>query len=221
MTAGREAAEPGSGAPPAAATLPTDRRLVAAAERLFAERGIDAVSLRAVMAAAGANVASVHYHFGSKDALVRAVVRARGGEISVRRAELLDAAAAAEPSARALAEAFVRPVAEAMATGGGDWVTVVADVITVNHSALHPMTAEFAGQARRFTELLTRLHPEIPPRTLRFRLTQAMTFTFQTLGDRDRLRDILALSGTQLTPAEIMDELLDTVTAILAGPPDR
>ncbi|MFC3966157.1 TetR/AcrR family transcriptional regulator [Nocardia jiangsuensis] len=219
MTAGRDTA--GSGAPRADVTLSTDRRLVAAAERLFAERGIDAVSLRAVMAAAGANVASVHYHFGSKDALVRAVIRARGGEISVRRAELLDAAEAGAPSARALAEAFVRPVADAMAAGGGDWVTVVADVITVNHGALRQMTEEFAGQAVRFTELLTRLHPELPPRTVRFRLTQAMTFTFQTLGDRDRLRDILALSGTHLTAEEVLAELLDTVTAILAGPPDR
>ncbi|MFC8530766.1 TetR/AcrR family transcriptional regulator [Nocardia sp. NPDC057227] len=219
MTAGRETA--GSGAPRADATLSTDRRLVAAAERLFAERGIDAVSLRAVMAAAGANVASVHYHFGSKDALVRAVIRARGGEISVRRAELLDAAGASAPSPRALAEAFVRPVAEAMAAGGGDWVTVVADVITVNHGALRQVTEEFTAQAVRFTELLTRLHPELPPRTVRFRLTQAMTFTFQTLGDRDRLRDILALSGTHLTADEVLAELLDTVTAILAGPPDR
>ncbi|UGT60545.1 TetR/AcrR family transcriptional regulator [Nocardia asteroides] len=219
MTAGRETAE--SGAPRADATLSTDRRLVAAAERLFAERGIDAVSLRAVMAAAGANVASVHYHFGSKDALVRAVIRARGGEISVRRAELLDAAEASEPAARALADAFVRPVAEAMAAGGGDWVTVVADVITVNHGALRQVTEEFTAQAVRFTELLTRLHPDLPPRTVRFRLTQAMTFTFQTLGDRDRLRDILALSGTHLTAEEVLAELLDTVTAILAGPPDR
>ncbi|MFC8043597.1 TetR/AcrR family transcriptional regulator [Nocardia sp. NPDC057353] len=219
MTAGREAED--SGAPRANPALPTDRRLVAAAERLFAERGIDAVSLRAVMAAAGANVASVHYHFGSKDALIQAVIRARGGEISVRRAELLDAAEAGDPSARALAEAFVRPVAEAMTAGGGDWVTVVADVIAINHGALRQVTEEFAGQARRFTALLTRLHPELPPRTVRFRLTQAMTITFQTLGDRDRLRDILALSGTRLTADEVLAELLDTVTAILAGPPDR
>ncbi|MGH9896848.1 MAG: helix-turn-helix domain-containing protein, partial [bacterium] len=47
---------------------PTERRLLLAAERLFADRGIDAVSLRAIMAAAGTNVASVHYHFGSKSA---------------------------------------------------------------------------------------------------------------------------------------------------------
>lgn len=219
MSAGRDITAEGSAE---LAALPTDRRLVAAAERLFAERGIDAVSLRAVMAAAGANVASVHYHFGSKDALVQAVIRARGGEISVRRAELLDALArSGEPTPRALAEAFVRPVADVIGGGGGDWVTVVADVIAGNHAALRQVTDEFAPQARRFTELLTELQPGTPARTIRFRLTQAMTFTFQSLGDRDRLRDILALSGTRLSPEELLDELLDTVTAILAGPPDR
>ena len=55
----------------------TDQRLIAAAERLFAEQGVGAVSLRAVMQAAQANVASVHYHFGSKRGLVVALLEDR------------------------------------------------------------------------------------------------------------------------------------------------
>ena len=51
--------------------------LLTTAERLFAERGVDAASLRAVMGAAGTNVAAVHYHFGSKDGLVRALIERR------------------------------------------------------------------------------------------------------------------------------------------------
>ncbi|MDP2774389.1 MAG: helix-turn-helix domain-containing protein, partial [Nocardioides sp.] len=50
--------------------LPTERRLLLAAERLFAQQGIAATSLRSIMAAAEANVAAVHYHFGSKDELL-------------------------------------------------------------------------------------------------------------------------------------------------------
>jgi len=42
-----------------------------AAERLFAERGIDAVSLRTINAEAGYSVAALHYHFGTRDGLVR------------------------------------------------------------------------------------------------------------------------------------------------------
>jgi len=45
-----------------------------AAERLFAERGIDAVSLRTINATAGYSVAALHYHFGTRDGLIRALL---------------------------------------------------------------------------------------------------------------------------------------------------
>lgn len=97
--------------------MPTDQRLVLAAERLFAERGVDAVSLRAVMAAAGTNVASVHYHFGSKDALIEALIRQRSDAVAARRTVLLDEMEqTGAVTARGLAEAFVVPVWE-MAVG--------------------------------------------------------------------------------------------------------
>jgi AcrR family transcriptional regulator len=50
------------------------QRLLAAAERLLLESGYDAVSVRAINAAAGMNPAAVHYHFGSKEALVAALL---------------------------------------------------------------------------------------------------------------------------------------------------
>lgn len=202
--------------------LPTDQRLILAAERLFAERGIDAVSLRSVMAEAGANVASVHYHFGSKDALVEALISRRSEQLHTRRAELLDAVEkSATPDARALADAFVRPVGELAAAGGTPWIRLVAGIMSGNHPALTRLTEGFAPQARRFNDLLQRVAPDTPPRTIRFRLTQAMNLTFQTLGDPEGLQGMLALSGTRLSPAELLTELIDTVTAILTGPPDR
>ncbi|MGC7299776.1 TetR family transcriptional regulator, partial [Mycobacteroides abscessus subsp. massiliense] len=70
----------------------TDQRLLNAAERLFAERGVDAVSLRAIMAAAGTNVASVHYHFGSKERLIEALLDRYLDQIEKRRFALLDVA---------------------------------------------------------------------------------------------------------------------------------
>src|SRR5262245_35542025 len=43
----------------------TQERILRAAERLFAERGIDAVSTREIIEAAGVNSGSIHYHFGT------------------------------------------------------------------------------------------------------------------------------------------------------------
>lgn len=53
----------------------TKNRLVAAAATLFAERGFHATSVRDIARRAGANVASGHYHYGSKKALYLEVLR--------------------------------------------------------------------------------------------------------------------------------------------------
>ncbi|MGA8612294.1 MAG: CerR family C-terminal domain-containing protein [Xanthobacteraceae bacterium] len=47
-----------------------------AAERLFAERGYDGTSIRAIVARARVNQAAINYHFGGKDGLYREVLRA-------------------------------------------------------------------------------------------------------------------------------------------------
>ncbi|WP_223811074.1 TetR/AcrR family transcriptional regulator [Rhizorhabdus histidinilytica] len=70
------------------------QRLIVAAERLFAENGIDGASLRQIAAAAGfANNSAVQYHFGSKDGLLDAVFRYRMNQMEGERGELLVAAA--------------------------------------------------------------------------------------------------------------------------------
>jgi AcrR family transcriptional regulator len=48
-----------------------------AAEQLFAVRGIEAVSVRSILAAAGVNVALAHYHFGSREGLIEELLRSR------------------------------------------------------------------------------------------------------------------------------------------------
>ena len=56
----------------------TKEQIVLAAERLFAEHGIDGVSLRQIGVAAGnGNNSAVQYHFGTKDRLVQAVFEYR------------------------------------------------------------------------------------------------------------------------------------------------
>lgn len=53
----------------------TRQRIEAAARELFAERGFNATSVRAVAAAAGVDPSLVHHYFGSKQALFGAVMR--------------------------------------------------------------------------------------------------------------------------------------------------
>src|SRR6185295_619338 len=92
-------------------TTDTREALLDAAEGLFAEHGIQASSLRAITQRAGANLAAVHYHFGSKEGLVRAVFSRRLkplNEERLRRLEACDLEAA--DAVEQVLDAFLAPL---------------------------------------------------------------------------------------------------------------
>jgi AcrR family transcriptional regulator len=96
-------------------------QMIDAAERLVAERGLAAMSLREVQAAAGQrNKSAAQYHFGSKEGLVEAIATARLGAVGVRRREVLDALGP-HPTRRELVEALVLPLAEHVLSGDSCW----------------------------------------------------------------------------------------------------
>lgn len=197
---------------------PNKARILRAAEQLFAERGIEAVSLRAVMAAAGTNVAAVHYHFGSKAALVEALITGRSAEISARRAVLLDELESADTfTPRQLADAFVAPVVETVESGGESWVRFISTLINGTDPAMEVVSKGFFEQAIRFIALTERLHPDWTAAKVRFRLARAMTVTFQVLGDVPGVQRTVALAGTELSRGDVIAELTDLVTSVLTA----
>ena len=90
----------------------TKTRLLDAAERLFGENGLDATSIRDVTKRAGANVASVSFHFGSKEGLIREVFLRRLKPLTEKRLENLGKLqhAPTPPTADALLQAFLAPL---------------------------------------------------------------------------------------------------------------
>lgn len=70
----------------------TKQIILDTAERLIAEKGIDAVSLRSITSEASVNLAAIHYHFGSKEALVEKVFERRVLPLNTRRLQMLTAA---------------------------------------------------------------------------------------------------------------------------------
>ena len=82
-----------------------------AAEELFANHGFDATSVRAVTRHAGMNPAAVHYHFGSKQILVRALLERRIAPLNQERLLLLDHVLRdGEPELEGILDAYLRPV---------------------------------------------------------------------------------------------------------------
>jgi AcrR family transcriptional regulator len=97
----------------------TPDRLLDAAERLLAERGSTAVSVRDVLTEAGvANASAVGYYFGSKDGLVAAVERRAVVQVNAERAAGLEAL---DPSAplEDLVRSFVAPLVRLRCAGRG------------------------------------------------------------------------------------------------------
>lgn len=120
--------------PQATADRPSTRdALLDAAERLFAEHGVANASLRAITQEADANLAAVHYHFGSKVELVRAVFSRRLGPLNQERLARLERCVEASratgepPDLRCVLAAFVGPVIEMLHAekGAPDFARVV------------------------------------------------------------------------------------------------
>jgi AcrR family transcriptional regulator len=126
---------------------------VKVAEALFAQHGVDSVSIRSVNAAAGVGAAAVHYHFGSKEKLVSAVVAERGQHVASR-VSVLAAALSAQPeppTSQQLVELIAVPYRELIErarSGGLSWLKIVAQLAVSR------------------PELLERLHPEAQTQVL-------------------------------------------------------
>lgn len=68
----------------------TKTRILDAAETLFVSGGFESMSMRQITGAATVNLAAVNYHFGSKDALIQAVLARRLDSLSEQRVAMLD-----------------------------------------------------------------------------------------------------------------------------------
>jgi AcrR family transcriptional regulator len=94
--------------------------LMEVAERLFATRGIDAVTLREIQQAAGqSNTSVIRYHFGSRDGLIRALISYRQAALGADRREMLASMReeGKEADPRAVVWLLARPLANSIAAG--------------------------------------------------------------------------------------------------------
>jgi hypothetical protein len=100
----------------------TRERLIEAGTRLFAEHGIDAVRVREINTEAGQrNSSALHYHFGSREGLLQAILAEHRGPMERHRAELLDALEreGRTDDLRALVATMVLPLMAELSTASG------------------------------------------------------------------------------------------------------
>ena len=96
-------------APPERGGAGVRELLLDTAERLFAEGGVGATSVRAITTAAGANVAAINYYFGSREGLLRALISRRLVPLNQERLHRLATTGAGTPSVAEILEALAAP----------------------------------------------------------------------------------------------------------------
>jgi AcrR family transcriptional regulator len=197
-------------------------QLILAAERLFAERGIEGVSLREINVAANQrNTSAAHYHFGSKEALIDAIFEFRRGEIGRRRDALMDRMEAREHAdAHALAEALIVPIAndprQGPSEGGRYYLEFVAHVlVTTPVQAGALMRKHTQGGSARWGVMAIKSLPGIPHGVLMTRSLLMARHAVMSLAAYAkagwRLNDYLAFDA-------YLSDMIDGVAGYLAAP---
>ncbi|MBW4627124.1 MAG: TetR family transcriptional regulator [Brasilonema octagenarum HA4186-MV1] len=146
-------------------TTDTKEQIISVAERLFAERGFSGTTLRNVVSEARVNLAAVHYHFGSKEDLFRAVVARFARPVVEQELALLEQLQAGNevPSVEAILTALLKPCLEILAQDK-DTLLVRAQFMGRCRTEPEPIksiaTDEFAVSSEAFLDVLQRALPE-------------------------------------------------------------
>ncbi|ADH67408.1 MULTISPECIES: TetR/AcrR family transcriptional regulator [Nocardiopsis] len=161
----------------------TRTQILDAAERLFAERGYRGTSVRAITDLAGANLAAVGYHFGSKAELMSAVARRVVEPINAAQCAGLDRllAETADPGVTELVEAFAGPLFDGMPAGdeGGARRSRLI-VMILSDPAEEVRSWAGAGQdtvRERYLAAFARALPGLSPEELWFRMRGVLAVT--------------------------------------------
>lgn len=203
----------------------TKRRMIDVAERLFAEQGINAVPLSAVVKASGQkNRSAAQYHFQSKDGLVRAILAARQGANEDRRSSRIAALKAqGEPyRARDLLSVWVVPLVQGTveADGGSWYLRFVARVLTRSPEMVALFVPGWLPQEEGsgldwMLYHLRQAFLHLDDETFKRRMRWAMASTLQVLGDFEAAWSEGRATGE---PEQVVEEVLAMCCALLEAP---
>ncbi|GJM20639.1 MAG: TetR family transcriptional regulator [Planctomycetota bacterium] len=199
----------------------TSERLLDAAEKLFARFGLDSASLRQITGEAGANLAAVNYHFGSKQKLVRAVIERRLRPINELRLARLDALeAAGEPlELRDVVESFIEPALSVGLHDGREFFVFIArahgnpspELREIVHNEMQPI-------AQRYGAALGKCLPELTLEQLFWRVHFVIGALCHTVINSELLEEVTEGLCRADDRDKMLQRLVDFSVAGFSGP---
>ncbi|MEU5875983.1 TetR/AcrR family transcriptional regulator [Spirillospora sp. NPDC047279] len=154
------------------------QRLLDAAERLLREQGYERMSVRAVNKAAGMNPAAVHYHFGSKEELVTALL-----ERSLKQAwdeSLTTLKIPVAPEVGEIARALVEPMARIAGDDSRRWMLALLARLVLSGQPL-PWRSPWSAP-EPWIAMLGRALPHLPAHAVAERWRLARDLVLLTYG---------------------------------------
>lgn len=194
--------------------------------KLFAERGVDGVTVRDIAMAAGQkNHGAVGYHFGSKENLVRALVLDGAIAIDERRNAMLDAieARGGPASVYEVVEALVYPSISPLQEGGPESYVSFIIMLSMTHRDLFIDILENRWNSgyQRCLDYLRKLMPDMPLAAKNQRLVFMGNLLGSVLATRERtLADKERPHPTWSSP-HTLHHLTLSITALLEAPIDQ
>ncbi|HZE18336.1 MAG TPA: TetR family transcriptional regulator [Mycobacterium sp.] len=193
-------------------SIPTREAILAAAERLFAEHGVFAVSNRQVSEAAGqGNNAAVGYHFGTKTDLVRAIEQKHRVPIERLREEMVAEMGDSTDMPDWVA-CLVRPLTEHLAAlGNPTWYARFAAQVMAD-PAYHHIVVKDALSSPSLVQVIdgiSRCLPQLPADVRAERNVMARNLLMHTCADRERaLAAGTSVNGWQAAGSGLIDAIV-------------
>ena len=202
-------------------------RILDAAERLFAEKGVAAASLREIGAQAQANPGSIYFHWKTKAELVREVFRRRLAPLDTERLRRLDAAERAHaPDAAPLEDvlaALVEPMLR-IASGpeGVGFLRLLGRTYNEpDRDLVRMLRRDHGATLERFRAALARALPDLPEEQLFARFHFALGALAYTLGSESTAHLALGRRRRPVSSHDVLRELMPFLVAGFAAPRAR
>lgn len=204
-------------------TLLTRQKIIATAERLFAEQGVDAVSLNEITREAGQkNKSALSYHFGSKESLLLAIIEKHEATIlEQRNAYLDDLVQRKSLSIESAVRAFVYPLAAKLddPDGGKYFLSILAQLASCPTLKLYKLRPDYITREERMMKIFRELTPNTPDELRQPRLMQISSLLFHSLSYQASIID--KRKNARRLCQVFTDNLVDAIVAIVATEPSR
>ncbi|MGJ8669743.1 MAG: TetR/AcrR family transcriptional regulator [Oceanococcus sp.] len=202
----------------------TRNKIIQVAVRLFAERGIDGVSLNDINKAAGQrNKNATHYHFGSKEGLLQAILDKHEPSIAIRRNELLDQfEQAGAMDMRKVLRAVIQPLVEKLddPDGGAEFVRFSSHlVVNQTLAAMHLGTPTFRiASVERIAHAIEGHLGDITPAVKIHRGILLGIILTHSLAEHTRLRKNAKGDDLEALTSLFVSNLEDCLSAMMLAP---